>query len=110
MISKIKEDDGRVRYDFHINGKNVAYLIVRQYSSEGDGPWISGIYTIPGWRGYGLARKLVQQVEEDYEGETLRLRASPYKDAPKGLHELVALYEYWGFELYDCDFRMKKEL
>lgn len=92
----------------HVSGKNVAYIVVNNVSTEGDGPWISGLWVHPNWRRLGIAKTLMEEVERDYEGKTIRLRAKPYKDREVDTETLVHMYEKWGFELYDDQHRMKK--
>ena len=100
------------RYDVHLDGKNVAYAMVRPESTEGDGPWLSGLYVKPDHRGQGLATELMRRVENDFEGQVLRGRARPYNDKPVDLETLLEMYRRRGFESYDPDepSRLKKEL
>jgi GNAT superfamily N-acetyltransferase len=96
-----EDEDPMLRYDIHRDGKNIAYSSLRPESSEGDGPWISGIYVDPEARGEGLAKMLMEKIESDHEGQTLRLRARPYKDKSVDTETLMKIYESMGFESYD---------
>ena len=95
------------RYDVHQGGKNIAHAIVHPKSTEGDGPWISGLYVKPEHRGSGLARKLLGKVEKDHSGQTIRLRARPYSKTNDGqgltTKHLVSAYKRWGYKPYDPD-------
>jgi len=91
------------RYDAHIDGKNVAYASLKPTSTEGDGPWISGVWVNPDNRGQGLARELMARITEDHRGEVLRLRARPYKDKAVDKETLMKIYEGMGFSSYDPD-------
>jgi len=100
------------RYDVHQNDKNVAYAVVRPKSTEGDGPWVGGLYVHPEHRSHGLAHQMLRNIEEDHAGQTVRLRAKPYKDKGMDTDTLVAAYKRWGFTPYDPDepTRLKKEI
>ena len=95
------------RYDVHQGGKNIAHAIVHPKSTEGDGPWISGLYVKPEHRGHGLAKKLLGKVEKDHAGQTIRLRARPYSKTNDGqgltTKHLVSAYKRWGYKPYDPD-------
>jgi len=114
--SKRPEKKDVHRYDVHQSGKNIAHAIVHKKSTEGDGPWISGVYVSPDHRGKGLAKDLMKAVERDHAGQTLRLRAKPYSKG-SGTHgldkdTLVGAYKRWGFKSYDPKepTRMKKDI
>jgi len=101
---KEKKDPKRVRYDIHSDeGFNVAYSVLHPLSTEGDGPWISGLYVNPLYRRQGLGHSLVLYMEKDYEGQTVRFRASPYKDKAVSLEDLLDIYEKWGYTPYDSE-------
>ncbi len=114
VVSKFVDEDPKsydaIRYDVHLNGKNVAYASLKPKSGEGDGPWISGLFVSADHRGKGLARKLLAAIEEDYVGQTLRLRAKPYKDKAKSKEALIRLYTSLGFAPYDDEGRMFKKV
>lgn len=107
-----EDKDPMLRYDIHEDDRNIAYSSLRPESSEGDGPWISGIYVDPEHRGEGLARQLLSAIEEDHQGQTLRLRARPYKDKAVDTETLMKIYAAMGFESYDLEepSRMSKTL
>lgn len=101
---KEKKDPKRVRYDIHSDdGLNVAYSVLHPLSTEGDGPWISGLYVNPLYRRQGIGYSLMLRMEKDYEGQTVRFRASPYKDKGVSLENLLDIYTKWGYESYDPD-------
>ena len=104
------EEDVMERLDIHRAGKNVAYLSYRPVSTEGDGPWISGLYVSPEHRGKGLAARLMRQMERRNPGATIRLRARPYKDQAVSSSDLMKIYSAMGYESYDPETpsRMKK--
>lgn len=95
------DEDLMLRYDVHKDGKNVAYSSLRPESTEGDGPWISGLYVNPDFRGQGLAKALMEKIEKDHEGQMLRMRARPYKDKSVDTETLMKIYKGMGFESYD---------
>lgn len=116
-LSSAEEKDGEgkplIRYDISLtNNENIAYAVVRPVSSEGDGPWISGLCVRSDHRGKGLASELMRRIESDFEGQVLRGRARPYKDEPMETEELLEMYGAWGFEPYDPDepTRLKKQV
>lgn len=103
-------EEPMIRYDVHHKGKNIAYSSLKPKSTEGDGPWISGLWVDPKHRGKGHAKKLMNRIEKDYKGQTLRMRARPYKDKSVDTDTLVSIYKKWGFEPYDKKNRLKKKL
>ena len=100
------------RLNMHRDGKNVAYLAYRPVSSEGDGPWVSGLHVSPEYRGKGLGKRLMKEMEKRHPGETLRLRARPYKDEAVSQGDLVLMYSNMGYSPYDPDepTRMAKQV
>lgn len=108
ILSKISEED-LIRYDLHKENKNIGAAHVRPFSTEGDGPFITGLRVAQEHRGKGLAKYLLRQIEEDYKNKTIRLRAKPYKDAPLSQDDLVRFYQSMGYQPYDEDYRMYKK-
>lgn len=103
--------DAMSRMDVHESGKNVAYLAYRDKSTEGDGPWISGLYVDPSHRRTGLAKLLLQRLEQQrHAGEAIRLRARPYKDAPISQQDLQRFYASLGYVAVDDEGRMMKKV
>jgi len=100
------------RYDVHQNDVNVAYAFVHPKSTEGDGPWVSGLYVDPKHRGQDLAKGLMNRIEADHSGQTVRLRAKPYKDKAMGRADLVKFYTERGYSPYDASepTRLKKSI
>ncbi len=103
------EKDVMRRYDIHLKGKNIAYASVRPVSSEGDGPWISGMYVSPKHRGKGLSKKLMQRISDDYPDQSLRLLPRPYKDKALSKEQLTEVYRKMGFDPYGKKGRMVKK-
>ena len=102
-------EDPMLVYSANDGNKQVAYLTALPQSSEGDGPFIKGVYVSPEHRRRGLSKKLFSLIEEDHKGQTLRLRARPYKDKSTSKEDLMKIYESFGYSPYDEDGRMKKQ-
>ena len=106
----VEEEDPLRRLELRRRGRggeNVAYLTYNPLSTEGDGPWVSGLYVDPAYRGEGLASRLLEEMERRHRGQTLRLRARPYKDKPLSTEELMKVYESMGYMSYDPEERTR---
>ena len=108
----IRDEGKNKRYDVHKGDVNVAYAFVHPKSTEGDGPWVSGLYVDPKHRGQDLAKGLMNRIEADHSGQTVRLRAKPYKDKAMGRADLVKFYTERGYSPYDASepTRLKKSI
>lgn len=85
------------RFDIHDKNRNVAYAVVRPVSTEGDGPFISGLHVKKSYQGRFLSQLILKEIEKEFSGQTLRLFAKPYKDKSMSQERLIRLYELFGF-------------
>lgn len=100
-IERNSKEKSRVIYRVISQGITIAHSILYSPSTEGDGPWISGLYVNPSHRRCGVAYDLFKRIESDYKGKVIRCRARPYKDQEISEEILLKIYKKWGFHSYD---------
>jgi GNAT superfamily N-acetyltransferase len=94
------DDQGKRRFDVHINDQNVAFAIV--IPNAGDGTtWLSDLFVKPEFRGTGLTTKLMEKIFEEFD-EMIYVKVAAHYDEPKTNGELIEMYKRYGFEeIYD---------
>ena len=68
-----------------------------------EGPYVCRIFVQPEYRGQGLCKKLLKEVEADYEGSVLTLKVWPFRTPSSppgpGPDDLIRMYTNLGFLL-----------
>lgn len=87
-----------IRFDIHLDGKNIAYALTKTKNEE---LWLEGLHVLPKYQGIGLAKKLIKEVEKEYKGNSIKIKAAPYKGKELNQKQLIDFYTKLGYKSID---------